>query len=169
MASPPPSRLRRLLLTAIAMMLPLVLVGAVAEAVLRFLPVATGPRSQPVNAETPVFRYAANRDFLWSIGPDFAIVNRGRTNNAGYVSDIDYDRDDRRPLLAVIGDSYVEAPMVPWRRTLQARLAQAAGPDARVYAFAASGAPMAHSSSTAATSRQARCADLSSNRRWRAM
>jgi hypothetical protein len=142
MKRPPPSPLRRLLLTAIAMMLPLALLGAVAEVVLRFLPVATGLHSQPVNAETPVFRFAANRDFIWSVGPDFAIVNRGRTNNAGYVSDIDYDRDDRRPLLAVIGDSYVEALMVPWRETVQARLATAAGPGARVYAFAASGAPL---------------------------
>lgn len=123
-------------------MLPLVLLGAVAEAVLQFLPVATGLRSQPVNAETPVFRFAANRDFVWSVGPEFAIVNRGRTNNAGYVSDIDYDRDDPRPLLAVIGDSYVEALMVPWRQTMQARLAEAAEPEARVYAFAASGAPL---------------------------
>lgn len=142
MAPPPPGRLRRLLLTAIAMMLPLALLAAVAEAVLRFLPVATGLRRQPVNAETPVFRFAANRDFVWSVGPGFAIVNRGRTNNAGYVSDIDYARDDPRPLLAVIGDSYVEALMVPWRETLQARLGDAAAPDARVYAFAASGAPL---------------------------
>ncbi len=141
MQRPPPSRLRRVLFTAIAMLLPLVLLGAVAEVALQFLPVATGLRSQPVNAETPVFRFAANRDFVWSVGPNFAIVNRGRTNNAGYVSEIDYDRDDRRPLLAVIGDSYVEALMVPWRQTVQARLAEAA-PDARVYAFAASGAPL---------------------------
>lgn len=142
MTPSPPGRLRRLLLTTIAMMLPLGVFGAVAEVVLRFLPVATGLRSQPVNAETPVFRFAANRDFVWSVGPDFAIVNRGRTNNAGYVSDIDYARDDPRPLLAVIGDSYVEALMVPWGETLQARLGQAAAPDARVYAFAASGAPL---------------------------
>lgn len=142
MERPTPSRLRRVLLTAIAMMLPLVLLGAVAEVVLQFLPVATGLRSQPVNAATPVFRFAPNRDFVWSVGPDFAIVNHGRTNNAGYVSDIDYDRDDRRPLLAVIGDSYVEALMVPWRQTVQARLAEAVAPEGRVYAFAASGAPL---------------------------
>jgi hypothetical protein len=142
MQRPPPSRLRRVLVAATAMMLPLVLLGAAAEAVLQFLPVATGLRSQPVNAATPVFRFAPNRDFVWSVGPGFAIVNRGRTNNAGYVSDIDYDRDDRRPLLAVIGDSYVEALMVPWRETAQARLAAAAAPEGRVYAFAASGAPL---------------------------
>ena len=113
-----------------------------AEFVLRFLPVMTGLSAQPVNEANPVFRFAANRPFTYSVGWNFALVNRGRTNNAGFVSDIPYDRTDPRPLLAVVGDSYVEAAMVPWVETLQGRLHQAAQPQARIYAFGAGGAPL---------------------------
>jgi hypothetical protein len=69
-------------------------------------------------------------------------VNRGRTNNAGFVSDQDQDRNDPRPLLAVIGDSYVEAMMVPHRHTVQERVQRCIGTQGRVYGFAASGAPL---------------------------
>ncbi|MBI1397582.1 MAG: hypothetical protein GC151_16535 [Betaproteobacteria bacterium] len=111
----------------------------VAEVVLRFLPVNESLVWEPVNAAHPVQHFAPNRNFLWSLGWDFSVVNRGRTNNAGYVNDQDYSTDDSRPLLAVIGDSYIEALMVPFRETLQGRLAADGG---RVYSFAASGAPL---------------------------
>ncbi len=67
---------------------------------------------------------------------------RGRVNNAGWVNEQDYVRDDRLPLIAVIGDSYIEAQMVPYAQTLQGRLAAALKGRARVYSFAASGAPL---------------------------
>ena len=63
-------------------------------------------------------------------------------NNAGYVNDQDYDAADPRPLLAVVGNSYVEAVMVPYAETLQGRLAAVVAPRARVYSYGASGAPL---------------------------
>ncbi len=112
------------------------------EIPLRFLPVHEGLTAQPVNAENPIFRFAPNRDLVWSGGWNFAIVNRIRVNNAGFVNDQDYALGDRRPLLAVVGDSFVEAGMVPYAETIQGRLAAQVGGGARVYSFAASGAPL---------------------------
>ena len=114
----------------------------VAEIVCRMLPVATGSMAQPVNASSPIFRFTPNREYLWSVGPRFALVNRGWVNNDGFINDQDYDPDDSRPLLAVVGDSYVEALMVPYRETLQGRLQRCVGSDGRVYSFASSGAPL---------------------------
>jgi hypothetical protein len=62
--------------------------------------------------------------------------------NAGFVNDQDYRKDDELPLLAVIGDSMIEAAMVPYRDTLQGRLADALAGKLRVYSFSGSGAPL---------------------------
>ena len=99
-----------------------------AEIVLRFLPVSEGLRTEAVNHADPVFHFTPEREAIWSRGWRFEQVNRVRVNNAGYVNDQRYDPADPRPLLAVVGDSYVEASMVPYARTLHGRLATAAGP-----------------------------------------
>ncbi len=115
---------------------------AIAEIVLRFLPVATGLHSLAVNDAQPIFHFAPNRDFVYSRDWDLREVVRGRVNNAGWVNQQDYVRDDKLPLIAVIGDSYIEAQMVPYAETLQGRLAAALDGKARVYSFAAAGAPV---------------------------
>jgi hypothetical protein len=115
---------------------------AFAEIVLRFLPVATGLWTVPVNAEQPIFHFTPNRDFLFSRDWNFSIVNPGHINNAGFINDEDYTRNDPRPLLAVVGDSYVEAAMVPNRQTFYGRLAEKLKEKGRVYSFGASGAPL---------------------------
>jgi hypothetical protein len=114
----------------------------VAEAVLRFLPVQSGLRTLPVNEQNPVRRFTPNREFTFSKDWDFKLINRGRTNNFGFVNDRDYDSTAHSPLLAVIGDSYVEAQMVPFPQTLQGRLSSCVGESGRVYSFAVAGAPL---------------------------
>jgi hypothetical protein len=133
---------RNIVFAAIAMSLGLLVPLGMAEVVLRSLPVSEGLRALPVNEANPVFHFTPNRDVTWSHGWSFDIVNRLHVNNAGYVNDQSYDIDDARPLLAVVGDSYVEAAMVPYAETLQGRLAAIASPNRRVYSFAASGAPL---------------------------
>ncbi|HUI34901.1 MAG TPA: hypothetical protein VLX67_05215 [Stellaceae bacterium] len=115
---------------------------AVAEAVLRFLPVATGLRSVAVSNAQPIFHFEPDRDFVYSRGWNLQDVVHGRVNNTGWVNEQDYTRDGKLPLIAVIGDSYIEAQMVPYAQTLQGRLAAALKGWARVYSFAASGAPL---------------------------
>ncbi len=70
------------------------------------------------------------------------MINRGRVNNAGFINDQDYVNVEDEPLLAVIGDSYIQAQMVPYSQTLQGRLATTSVRKFRVYSFAASGAPL---------------------------
>jgi hypothetical protein len=111
-----------------------------AELICRVLPVNEGLGTQPVNASNPVYRFEANRTSVWSRGWNFPITNRVHVNNEGFVNDQDYATDGPRPLLAIVGDSYIEAAMVPYRETTQGRLAATLGSRGRVYSFAASGA-----------------------------
>lgn len=150
-ATPARRRLFALLSIAIGLLVPLL----AAETGLRFLPVKEGIHAAAVNAETPVFRFLPNRDFVWSRDWDLIMVNRGRINNAGFVNDQDYDAAAHTPLVAVIGDSYVEAVMVPYAETVHGRLAAAAAGRGRVYSFGASGAPLSQYLVWAAHARRA--------------
>ena len=132
---------RHLLFACLGIGLSIFLCLLSAEIVLRFLPVATGLWAVPVNAAQPIFRFSPNREFLFSRDWNFSLVNRGRINNDGFINDEDYVENDPRPLLAVVGDSYVEAAMVPNRQTFYRRLADQLK-NGRVYSFGASGAPL---------------------------
>ncbi|MCG3114603.1 MAG: hypothetical protein LLH30_02880 [Candidatus Manganitrophus sp. SA1] len=141
----PPSRTRpnpKVSVRLTALFLGILFSVLVVEGVFRLLPVAKGPTAGPITAEHPIFRFMPNSEYQWSVGWRFSLVNHGRTNNAGFVNDQDYDAKDPRPLLAVIGDSYVEALMLPYPETLQGRVQKFLGGQGRVYSFAASGAPL---------------------------
>lgn len=134
--------MRKFMVALVGLLVVVAVPLAIFELVFRFLPVNSGLGSQPVNAESPVFRFSPNRDFTYSLGWNFALANRGHLNNDGFVNDRDYDASAPGPLMAVIGDSYVEALMVPFADTLQGRLSRELGPRGRIYSFAASGAPL---------------------------
>ena len=111
------------------------------ELALRLIPFSyDGRRRTPVNEQQPIARSQPDREFTWSRDWNFSIVNTVRINNAGFHSDVDYEADAPGPLLAVVGDSFVEAAMVPYRRTCAGRLATMLEPAARVYAFGQSDA-----------------------------
>jgi len=88
------------LLGSLTVVLTLAACLVVAEVVLRFLPVASGTRTLAVNAQNPVFHFTPNRDFVFSTGWDMDLANRGHVNNAGFLNDQDYGKEDARPLLA---------------------------------------------------------------------
>ena len=134
--------MRNIIFAAFSVLLGIIIPLGLAEIVLRFLPVSDGLRTVTVDDANPVFHFAPNRELTWSHGWNFDIVNRIRVNNAGYVNQQNYEIADPRPLLAVVGDSYVEAAMVPYAQTLHGRLSALAAPNMRVYSFAASGAPL---------------------------
>jgi hypothetical protein len=135
-------RRRERLLAVITVLGSFALCLGIAEAVLRFLPVATGMRMVSVTAASPVAHFTPNRDFLFSRDWNLALVNRGHVNNAGFVNDQDYQREKESPLVAVVGDSYIEAAMVPFGETMHGRLAAALDGRLRVYSFGAAGAPL---------------------------
>lgn len=112
------------------------------EVVTRMLPVGQGLRARPVTQADPVFQFEPHRDVTFSLGWRMAHAQRVHLNNAGFVSDVDYDSTLSTPLLALVGDSYVEAQIVPPAERLLAQLTRAAGEGPRVYGFAASGAPL---------------------------
>src|SRR5262249_11431553 len=103
---------------------------------------SSGLRPAAVPADARVFLFIPNRRFLHSLGWDMHNINRGRTNNAGFVNDHDYRVVDPTPLLAIIGDSYMEARMVPFADSLSGRLARTLSGRSRIYSFAAGGAPL---------------------------
>jgi hypothetical protein len=133
---------REWLLGSVTVAITVVICLLIAEVVLRFLPVASGMRTVTVTAQSPVFHFTPNRDFLYSRDWDMVLANRGHVNNAGFVNDQDYYKDDKLPLLAVVGDSMIEASMVPYRETVHGRLANALAGKLRVYSFASAGAPL---------------------------
>lgn len=112
------------------------------EMMLRLLPVAEWLRSQSVTNDDPYLRYVPNQDRLWSVGWNFQIINRVHVNRQGFVNQQDYDPAARSPLLAVVGDSYVEALVIPYDDTLHGRLAKAVGARGRVYSFGIAGATL---------------------------
>jgi hypothetical protein len=133
---------RELMLNALTVLVAVVFCLLGAEVALRFLPVASSLHTLPVTSQSPVMRFTPNRDFVYSREWDFVLANRGHVNNAGFINDQDYVQDSPLPLLAVVGDSMIEAAMVPYRDTLHGRLAKALDGKARVYSFAAAGAPL---------------------------
>jgi hypothetical protein len=122
----------------IGSLLPLLLL----EIALQFLPVCKGPELAPVDSNNPVRHFVPGHEFTWSKGWLFEIVNSGRVNTSGFINDHDYTSESDKPLLAVIGDSYVEAIMVPFGESISGRLALAAGGNSRVYSFANSGSAL---------------------------
>jgi hypothetical protein len=138
----PRKRGRTALLAVLAVSISVGFVLAAAEVAARFLPLGTMIFMVAPDSTNPVWHFQPNQHFTYSKGWNFAILNRGRINNAGWVNDQDYDQAARTPLLAVLGDSYVEAFMVPYDSTLQGRLAREIAGRGRVYSFGLSGAPL---------------------------
>lgn len=120
----------------------IVVVVSVLEVVLRQLPVHERTYYVPETASNPISQFAPDRDFLWSRDWDLAAANVVDVNNIGFVSNTDYLPSDPRPLVAVIGDSYVEALMVSYERTCAGLLKEQLSPEYRVYSFGQSGAPL---------------------------
>src|SRR5262245_31556815 len=113
-----------------------------AEIVLRFLPIASALPFEPPNVDNPIQRYVSNRPFTWSFDWTMNHVVRGRSNAQGFLADYDYDDADVRPLVAVAGDSYMEALRVPFAESVAGRLQRALGARGRAYVFAQSGSPL---------------------------
>ena len=133
------SVLRKLLLIT----LPTLLVCfVVAELVFRFIiPAAELPNSihsrglMKLDAHGP-------RSGVFTIGPFAEPGGRWRINSDGWNSAIEYSRHPRRPLIAVIGDSFVEAFHVDPDNSFGALLRHQLKGKADVYTFGCSGTPL---------------------------
>lgn len=136
------SRVRAVLFPVLSVLIGIFLALSILEVVLRFFPVYSGLYAEPVSARQPVLRFIPNVEFLFSRGWNFRGVNIGHVNNFGFINDQDYDPTVTSSLAAVIGDSFIEAAMVPFGKTLQGRLAETVRGKGRVYSYGMSGAPL---------------------------
>lgn len=112
------------------------------EIFFRFLPVNSGLALQPVSKSQPYLKASSNFNYVYSKGSAMQIPNKGRVNAQGFVHDEDYIFSPDKPLLAVFGDSYVEALMVPFKETITGILHENLASKGSAYSFAFSGAPL---------------------------
>jgi hypothetical protein len=138
-----PSARRSILFSLIAVLCGTALPILFMEIALRFFPVMSATGTMAVNETNPIVRFTPNQPFTFSKGWRFALVNSGRINNYGFVNVQDYTRHDERGPLVIIGDSYVEAKMVPYQQTVQGRLANLLENKRKVYSMGISGAQLA--------------------------
>lgn len=133
---------RKIALPIASMFIGLLVAFAFLEVIFRVLPTSDSLYMQPVNDANPIGRAAPNRKVVLSQGWNFNPLARKRTNNFGFLNDQDYSRSDTSPLLAVIGDSYVEATQVASASALHGILAASVADTGRVYSFGFSGAAL---------------------------
>ena len=133
------SRVKRLLLNLLALCLGLALIPLALEIGLRFLPVFSG---MPVNRASTVYSFVPYATIQRSSHWDMSNARKRQVNNAGFISDQAYDRAAQTPLIAIVGDSFIEAMQVDYLQTTEANLLTKCTPNARVYSFGAQFAPL---------------------------
>lgn len=104
-----------------------------------FTNVNTASFFQKVNQNYPVARFKSNIKKKFSREFNFKNPVINKINNYGYVNDLDYNKNDTE-VTAVIGDSYIEAFMVPNDKTIFGRLLN--NNNIKAYSFGASGAAL---------------------------
>ena len=79
---------------------------------------------------------------LFTIGPFAKQRAHYRINNYGWNSEIDYTAEPNKPLIAIIGDSYIEAFQVDPINSISSKLRQLCNGNYAIYSFGFSGAAL---------------------------
>jgi hypothetical protein len=118
-------------------------VAILLEIIFRILPVSDSMRVLPVNDSNPILRFKENRTVNKQIGFDFTHVNVKNINNYGFATDKEFiaQQQTSKKLIAVIGDSYVEAVQVDNSDTFHAILDDEIK-SINVYPIGISGSPL---------------------------
>lgn len=95
---------------SVGIVLGLALALLAGEALFRLLPAVGGLSNPPVSAAVPVVRYRPGANYTYSRGWDMRMVQHGRFNSLGFP---DREPPKNQPIVAIIGDSFVEALMIP--------------------------------------------------------
>lgn len=136
------ARIKHVIFLAIAIFLGLFAALGTFEVVFRMLPTSDSAVIQPVSSNAPYRHLLPNTTRHLSRGRFFQIQTEKHINNYGFFSDTDYVRNNPRPTIAVIGDSFVEAVHVSNLQSIQGQLQEQMGPAYDVYAIGAAGAPL---------------------------
>ena len=108
------------------------------ETALRFLPVSTSTETG-YYFDPLILTYPAHHDWMSSTGWDLRNAQRQRSNNVGFLAARDFAPNARA--VALIGDSYVEASMLPAEERPSAQLEAAIG-DRPVFALGGPGSAL---------------------------
>lgn len=111
------------------------------ELIFQFFPVSTGGLTMPLNKENSVVSYEPGKQVVCS-NWNFDDVRKYHINNKGFFNRQDYVSQNPLPLVAIIGDSYVEAQQVSQNKSFYALLDDQLGKKFRFYTFARSFAPL---------------------------
>ena len=127
--------------------LPVILLLAIAgELACRFVVQAAESPSAVFDDTFKIIKFDVNgqRTGVFTTGPLAEGHGRWRINDDGWNSDIEYDhqRPRSRPLIVIIGDSFVEARQVDVDKNIAGVLRQSSNGRADVYSFGVSGAPL---------------------------
>jgi hypothetical protein len=133
---------KKILFPVISVLFGILLSVVLLEVIFRMLPVRDSLMTLPVNSTNPIIRFKEDRDVVWSSGANFSIITKKHVNNYGFLNDQNYSPEDKSSLLAIIGDSYVEAPQVENKNSMHGILSQEIGGKGRIYSFGASGSPL---------------------------
>ncbi len=132
--------MRRFLKNLALMTVPvLAVLFLILELVFRFVVVAPDPPRQVMDRENNIMRFdtESKRDGVFTAGRFGQQKGRWHINNAGWLIGIDYrgKAERERPLIAVIGDSYVEALQVDHDENFVSLLRKALRDTFDVYGF----------------------------------
>ncbi|MFN8348956.1 MAG: GDSL-type esterase/lipase family protein [Spirosomataceae bacterium] len=127
---------------ALLVFLSLSLTGIALELVVRFFHLAPPTPKVLYDASNRIVKFLPNQTGVISFGKRGQKQVKYRINNEGWNSAADYDSTDTRPLIAVIGDSYIQAMQVGVRESYPAVMQQKLGEKYRVYSFGFSGATL---------------------------
>lgn len=115
---------------------------AAVELLLRRLPVSDGLGREASTRFEPLVLSKPGKSFVSSIGWNLQLYNRGTINSDGFHDVIDFPETGQKNVTAVIGDSFIEATMVPYERSLQGKLRRLLGESSHVIGLGAAGADL---------------------------
>ena len=141
------SKVKSLFFSFIAVMMGFFIVLLALEIALRFFPVFSG---MPVNKNSEIYSFIPNSIIQRSMHWNMTGARKRQVNNVGFISDQAYipapqssdGNQIPKPLIAIIGDSYIEAMQVDYPNTTEANLLKSCSAHARVYSFGAQFAPL---------------------------
>ncbi|WP_341225357.1 SGNH/GDSL hydrolase family protein [uncultured Arcticibacterium sp.] len=126
----------------LAVCLGLVMVFLALELFFTFIiPASNSPESFYDEADK-IVKFKPNTEGTMTLGPWAEQPFYWHINNAGWNNLRDYDADDNRPLIAVIGDSYIQPIGVDIDKSYPVLLQEKLKAKYRVYQFGMSGAPL---------------------------
>lgn len=113
------------------------------ELFFRFVIPASDPPGDFFYEDEKLFSFPTNRETgLYTIGRFAEIKARWQINNMGWNYPIDYYPDEEKKLIAIIGDSFIEALQVDAEKNYPFLLREKLYPNYEIYAFGKSGAAL---------------------------